>query len=134
MKLSDLTEQQVKELSLVQCAFLFLSEENKPVQFQDLASKVFEILGIDEAIDEKRGLFYTDLSVDGRFIPFPDGTWDLKNRYRFEMVQDEDFILEDEDIDVDAAADEEEISTEEAFAAAPELEKFAKLKEDEDYS
>ena len=57
--------------------------------------------------------FYTNLTMDGRFVILPDTKWDLRERHTFQFANPDysDFELEefiDEDIEEELEEEEEE--------------------------
>jgi len=84
MKLKNYSEEQVREMPLTEIAYLYISTLKRPVSFNKLVDIVFNMADISENKEEKMGQFYTDLTVDGRFVTFSNGSWDLRYRHRFE--------------------------------------------------
>ena len=77
----------MKEISLPETAYQVLLKESEPIKFADLFAKVCEIGELSE--EEKAqfiGHFYTDLSLDGRFVALVDNTWDLRSRHTYDKV------------------------------------------------
>lgn len=75
------------EKSNLDVAFELVSKKKNPIEFKKLWNEVSQIQGMstDEA-NEKVGKFYTQLSLDGRFITLGENTWDLRSRYTFDKV------------------------------------------------
>lgn len=107
-------------------AYELVLKKKAPVEFNKLWQEVSQIQGFsEEEANAKIGKFYTNLSLDGRFITLGENTWDLRERYVFEKVHidmndvyrdveeeaDEDLESEDEDgekdYDEDLDSDEE---------------------------
>jgi DNA-directed RNA polymerase subunit delta len=92
-------------------AFEIISKRKKPLEFSKLYSDVTSELGYDQhEIDDKIGYFYTQLTLDGRFVNLGDNTWDLRNNQKFEKVhidmkdaytELESELLDPEDDDLD---------------------------------
>jgi DNA-directed RNA polymerase, delta subunit len=62
--------QDKSELSMIEVAHAILSQHGETMAFVDLANEVQQYLGkSDEEIRERLSQFYTDLNVDGSFIP-----------------------------------------------------------------
>lgn len=77
----------MKQLSLPETAFAILSKEKDPLKFQELYAKLAAELEMSD--DEKGahiGQFYTDISLDGRFVGLTDNTWDLRSRHTYDKV------------------------------------------------
>ena len=52
----------------------------------------------EEEKDEKESLFYTNITLDGRFITIGENNWDLRSRHKFDEVHiDMNDIYTDED-------------------------------------
>lgn len=100
---------------MVDIAYDFLSKEKKEVGFVKLWEEVSKQKGLTPAqADDLIAQFYTDMSLDDRFVHLKDNSWDLRSRYRFEdVVIDTDAILvdddeEDEDVDTEEASPSKE--------------------------
>lgn len=99
----------MQEKSLIECALEIVSKSKKPVAFKDLFEKVLKLRGeqlSDAQIKEKIGKFYTQLSIDGRFIQLENNTWDIRSRYAYNRDKEFEYD-EDEDEDVLDAEEEE---------------------------
>ena len=110
---------------MVQKSNELVLKKKAPVEFNKLWQEVSQIQGFsEEEANAKIGKFYTNLSLDGRFITLGENTWDLRERYVFEKVHidmndvyrdveeevDEDLESEDDeekDYDEDLDSDEE---------------------------
>ena len=58
-----------KNRSMVDVAYELMSKKKKAVNFYKLWQEVSEVKGFDEEEkDEKESLFYTNITLDGRFI------------------------------------------------------------------
>ena len=112
--------------SLLDYGFDVLSASNEPVKFIDLFNKTVELSGLELSENDKKSKmskFYTQLSLDGRFITLTDNFWDLRSRHKFEQVH----------LDmIDAYSDEEdEIDEEEEELLRQELGEQVEEKEEE---
>lgn len=85
--------------SMIEIAYNFLSDNKGVVPFIQLWNQVAEEMGFTETQKEDNiAQFYTDLSMDGRFLNMAGNTWDLRSRHTFsEGVIDTDSIAIDED-------------------------------------
>ncbi len=94
---------------MVDIAYDFLSKTKKEVVFVKLWEEVSKQKGLTPAqADDLIAQFYTDMSLDDRFVHLKDNQWDLRSRYRFEdVVIDTDAILVDDD------EEEEEVESDE---------------------
>ncbi len=91
-------------LSMVDIAYQLMTKKKKEVDFAKLYQEVSEIKGytVEEA-EEKISVFYTDITLDGRFITLGENRWDLRSRHKFENVH-----IDMKDIYADLEEDEEE--------------------------
>ena len=94
-----------RQSSMVDVAFDLMTKKKKPVDFYKLWQEVSEIKGFNqEDKDENESLFYTNITLDGRFITVGENRWDLRSRQKFDEVH----------IDMnDIYADDEEDASEE---------------------
>ncbi len=74
--------------SMIDVAEECLKEATSSLLFKDLYDEVALILEMtDEEKDAHIGHFYTDLTLDGRFIPLnADNYWDLRSRHIFDKA------------------------------------------------
>lgn len=100
----------MKDKSLLDLAYeVILEYENPPISFHDLWEEVTKKAEFElHQIRGKIGRFYTDLSLDGRFVTLPDNYWDLRVHHTFDKVH---IDMNDVYSDVEATdeIDEEEL-------------------------
>lgn len=93
------------EKSLLDYGFDVLSASKDPIKFMDLFKKSLELSGLELSEAElkvRMSKFYTQLSLDGRFITLTDNYWDLRSRHVFEKVHlDMIDAYSDEDEEID---------------------------------
>ena len=115
--------------SFVDTAYELVVKNGDSVPFATLWNGVCEELGLTEEDRVNRvAYFYTQLTLDGRFVTLGENVWDLRIRHTFDKVhidmnevysddeEDLEFIPEDEDIkdDVDRlTSDDDEYEDEE---------------------
>lgn len=90
----------MQEKSLIEYAYEYISKSKTPVSFKDLFDAVIAESGLklsQSQLKEKLGSFYTQLSVDGRFIILDGNKWDLRSRYAYTRNVDFDYDDEDEE-------------------------------------
>ena len=89
--------------SMLDIAFDLMSKKKKEVDFYKLYDEVTEIKGFNEQeAADHQSLFYTNISLDGRFITVGENKWDLRSRHKFENVHiDMNDIYADESEDED---------------------------------
>ncbi len=95
--------------SMIDVAFDIIEEKNKTVSFKDLYDEVATILEFDEATKTRNiGIFYTQLTVDGRFLCLGNNTWDLKVKHSYAASHDDSANLAYSQIDEESANKEKE--------------------------
>ena len=73
--------------SFVDTAAEIVIKEGKEIAFASLWSAVCEELGLtNEEKIAKVSYFYTQLTLDGRFVTLGENVWDLRERHEFEKV------------------------------------------------
>ncbi len=87
---------------MVDIAFDLMQKKKKEIAFPKLWEEVTQIKGLTQSqADDLIADFYTDMSLDDRFMILKDNKWDLRSRRKFaEFVVDTDAIMvEDEDVE-----------------------------------
>ncbi len=104
-----------KNESMKDVAYSLLKEKNEPIAFVDLFKEVASKLELTpEESQQKIALFYTDITLDGRFVNLKDNTWDLRERQTYDKVHiDMNDVYSDIDEETAANADVEELDDEE---------------------
>lgn len=98
-------------LSMVDIAYDLMTKKKKEVEFAKLYQEVSEIKGFTpEVAAEKMSIFYTDITLDGRFITLGENRWDLRERHKFENVH---IDMNDIYAELEVDEDEEELEDEE---------------------
>lgn len=97
-------------LRAIDVAYNILLEERNGLTFKSLWAKVKETLGYDEKMAlRKQSQFYTDLSLDGRFVSLAENVWNLKIHCKYDDVAVKEEEYEDsEDVDDEEELDENE--------------------------
>lgn len=105
-----------KNRSMVDVAYELMSKKKKAVNFYKLWQEVSAVKGFEEdEKDEKESLFYTNITLDGRFITVGENNWDLRSRHKFDEVHidmndiytDEDEESEEVEDDVDSTIEDD---------------------------
>lgn len=108
-------EQKYQNKSMVGVAYEVLKSHEDPMLFKDLFNEVCAILELSE--DEKRAIiakFYTNLSLDGRFVDLKDNNWDLRDRQTYDKVHiDMNAVYSDIDAETSGNLDAEELDEDE---------------------
>ena len=87
--------------SMIEVAYQVLTNNDGAMPFVDLWKDVSQEMGFSQTqFEDNIAQFYTDLSLDGRFLNMSQNTWDLRSRHTYsESVMDTDSIAIDEDDD-----------------------------------
>lgn len=73
--------------SMVEVGYELLVKKQGPQKFNKFWGEVSEVLGLEESEAETYiSDFYTNLSLDERFVLLEDNTWDLRDRQCFDKV------------------------------------------------
>ena len=132
-------------------AYRLMSKRKKERSFYDLwedvKSELVKLYGEEsvENIDEDISFFYTNLTLDGRFVNVGDNKWNLRERVTFDnvhidineiYVEDEEDISEDnEDSKDEYVADDFEDSYDDSTGSDADINQYRDQKvvdEDED--
>lgn len=71
--------------SMLDVAFEVISKAKKPMSFKSLWEKVSKTLKFDEKqAEDNIARFYSQLSIDNRFVMLEENFWDLKERHPYE--------------------------------------------------
>ncbi len=107
---------------MIDAAYDILEEGGKSYSFKELYDEVATSLEIDEETKTKKiGIFYTQLTVDGRFLCLGNNTWDLKERHTYAASHDDSANLAYSQIDEESAnKDKEDEEDDKEYNAATE--------------
>lgn len=109
----------VKNESMVNVAFDVLTENKRMMNFLELFKEVCKRLEFnDEQASDRISNFYTNLTLDGRFVNLGDNEWDLRSNQTYDKVHIDmnDVYTEMEEESI-ANTDIEEYDEEEKAAA-----------------
>jgi DNA-directed RNA polymerase subunit delta len=98
-------------ISMLEEAYTIMSASKTAMDFKDLYDKVAAALEMSD--DEKKariGGFYTELTLDGRFVALTDNSWDLRARHTYDKVH---IDVNDVYSDVEEGGEDEEDEEEE---------------------
>ena len=95
--------------SMIETAYEIEQQHNGPMPFTELWKEVAEKMGYTPRQQENNiARFFTDLSIDGRFLALPGNSWDLQSRHTYsENVINTDSIALDEDAEYEDITIEE---------------------------
>lgn len=143
LSLNQFTQEQLKEMSLIELAYEILNSQKQPAAFKEILDEIAASLGLsEEEVRSKIAQFYTDLNIDGRFLSLGENRWGLRVWYPVDQTEEEvvtqtkpkkkkakKVLDEDEDIDFEDV-DEEELDYDDLLDDEEEIEE---LDEDEDF-
>jgi DNA-directed RNA polymerase, delta subunit len=103
-----------KQKSMIDIACDLMVKKKKPIDFYKLWKEVSEIKGFNEEEDKaNQSLFYTIITLDGRFITTGENFWDLRGRHKYESVHiDMNDVYADEEEEIVEEEDEEIVEDE----------------------
>ena len=107
-----------KNESMVDVAYSYLNEVKQITRFADLFNVVSERLELSDAEKENLiSIFYTNLSLDGRFVTLGDNERDLRSNQTYDKVHiDMNDVYSDIEEETKANTDLEEYDKEEIEA------------------
>ncbi|CYU73815.1 TPA: DNA-directed RNA polymerase subunit delta [Streptococcus suis] len=102
MELNVFAGQEKSELSMIEVARAILEERGRDneMYFNDLVNEIQNYL--EKSNSEIRAAlptFYSDLNVDGSFIPLGENRWGLRSWYAIDEIDEEVITLEEDDED-----------------------------------
>jgi len=123
--------------SMVEVGYELLVKKQGPQKFNKFWGEVSEILGLEESEAEAYiSDFYTNLSLDERFVLLEDNTWDLRERQSFDKVHiDMNDIyseIEDEEKEMEIEKQEDSAYDDEASILEGEEDEPKNVDEDEE--
>ncbi|WP_026563074.1 DNA-directed RNA polymerase subunit delta [Bacillus sp. J37] len=90
MSLKQLTDEQIKEMAMVEVAYELFEDSKKPYIFSELVEEIKGLLGLTkQQVEDKIAQFYTDINIDGRFICVGENMWGLRTWYPYEQIEEE---------------------------------------------
>ena len=104
--------------SMVEVGYELLEKKQGPQKFNKFWGEVSQVLGLEESeADEYISDFYTNLTLDERFVLLEDNTWDLRDRQSFDKVHIDmnDVYSEIDEEEKELKEDEEEEEEEESY-------------------
>lgn len=99
MELDVFAGQEKSELSMIEVARAILEERGRDneMYFSDMVNEIQVYLGKSDAeIRESLPYFYSDLNIDGSFIPLGDNRWGLRSWYAIDEIDEEILTFEEE--------------------------------------
>ena len=115
MKVNKLSKEELEVMSYNDIANLLLNEESN-LNTAVLFKKIVDLLELSSSTYENKiGDFYTSMSNDKRFILLEDGTWDLRESHKSNVVLDDDLDDYDDEEPDDLYDDYESYEEENVF-------------------
>ena len=120
-------------------AYRLMSKRKKERSFYDLwedvKAELVKLYGEEsiENIDEDISFFYTNLTLDGRFVNVGDNKWNLRERVTFDKVhidmneiyaEEEEIIIDDEDVKDEFIADDFEDSFDDSTGSDADINQY----------
>jgi len=117
------------EKSMLDVAYELIVAKGEPVSFKDIWSKVLSQLPATPA--DRVARFYTNMTLDGRFVALGGNMWDLRSKYTFKelyedargVFRDVEEIEEEKEINPFEEPEEELLDDEEVEVDDEEIEK-----------
>lgn len=108
----SLDDEKIREMPMVDLAFMILKKANEPYYYPDLMKEVGRQRGMtNEEAENMIAQLYTEINIDGRFACVGTNLWGLKRWYPLEKSEDpvvsskRPRIINDEDDDDDLDED-----------------------------
>lgn len=111
MKLKKLSKEELEAMGYDEIAYKIFEEEKKKMKLPVLFKKICDLLELDDAEYEERiGDFFQLISRDQRFTMLENGFWDLKEKYKSQVImhEEEDEVEEETEDDVDITEENKE--------------------------
>lgn len=117
---------------MLDIAYDLIVASGQAVSFKDIWAKILSIA--PETPANRMGRFYTNMTLDGRFVALGGNMWDLRTNYTFKQLyedargvfRDVEEVEEEKEIDPFEEPEEEIIDEEEGTVEEPEVEEFEK--------
>ncbi len=111
MKLKKLSKEELEAMGYDEIAYKIFEEEKKKMKLPVLFKKICDLLELDDAEYEERiGDFFQLISRDQRFTMLENGFWDLKEKYKSQVImhEEEEEVEEETEDDVDITEENKE--------------------------
>lgn len=90
MSLKKVTEEEAKFTPMIELAHIHLVDKKKELDFTEMYEKVATLKKLTKKDKEAYiSQFYTDLSVDGRFLAMGSNKWSLRRWYPVDEADEE---------------------------------------------
>lgn len=90
MSVKELSQDQIKEISMIDLATLILEDQREAIDFNEIFQRIAELKGFT-AVEKEQFIaqFYTDMNIDGGFMTIGTNRWGLKRWYPVEQMEEE---------------------------------------------
>lgn len=98
--------------AMIDVAYDLMKTKKKAIVFIKIWEEVCQIMAFTKMQEEDNiAQFYSDLSLDDRFVNVGDNKWDLRERhtYREVVVDTEEILIDETDDDVEEFEEGEEV-------------------------
>ncbi|MDP5274665.1 DNA-directed RNA polymerase subunit delta [Chengkuizengella axinellae] len=110
----NLTAEEIKEIPMVDLAFMIFKSTNKQFYYRDLMGEIAKVKNLsDKEVEEVVAQLYTEINIDGRFACIGNNIWGLKRWYtldKAEEISNKPRVINDDDDDLE---DEKEMFSDE---------------------
>jgi DNA-directed RNA polymerase subunit delta len=90
LSLEHYSQEQIKQLSMIELAYELMASKKQAIAFKDLVSEIGKLLELtNEEVNTRMAQFYTDLNIDGRFIAVGENRWGLRSWYPYDQIEEE---------------------------------------------
>lgn len=90
MSLKKVSQEEAKSTPMIELANIHLIDKKKALNFNDIYELIAELKGFTgKTKKENMVQFYTDLSVDGRFLAMGSNKWGLRRWYPVDEADEE---------------------------------------------
>lgn len=100
--------------AMIDVAYDLMSSKKKAVLFIKLWEEVCQIMAFTKQQEEDNiAQFYSDLSLDERYVTVGGNKWDLRERHTYKevVVDTEEILIDESDDDIDDYDDGEDSET-----------------------
>ncbi|NDI34809.1 DNA-directed RNA polymerase subunit delta [Chengkuizengella sediminis] len=110
----NLTAEEIKEIPMVDLAFMIFKSTNKQFFYRDLMKEIAKVKSLSgKEVDKVIAQLYTEINIDGRFACIGNNIWGLKRWYtldKAEEISNKPKVINDDDDDLE---DEKEMFSDE---------------------
>ena len=102
MKLKELSQEELENMSYDDLAYLILEENGKKMKLMDIFKKIAKLLNMnDSEIEMKIADFFEVMSTNKQFVMLDKGYWDLSNKHMKNVVIEDEEEIDEESEEID---------------------------------